>query len=129
VAEEIRQIHDSVAVVTGAGSGIGHALAISFAAAGAAVVVGDLDAAAAERTALAIRDGGGSSVAVGADASSTDGIATLNVANAGIMGAPGLGDDENDWDRIIDVNLRGHVRRRRRWCPNGWSAAPDTSSP
>ncbi|MCW2592056.1 MAG: dehydrogenase, partial [Mycobacterium sp.] len=124
------QIEGSVAVITGAGSGIGHALALAFAAAGASVVAGDLDAQAAERTAAGIRDGGDRAVAVGADAGSTDGIATLigtardefgpvdvYVANAGIMGAPGLGDDERDWDRIIDVNLRGHIRAAKALVP------------
>jgi NAD(P)-dependent dehydrogenase (short-subunit alcohol dehydrogenase family) len=124
------RIEGSVAIITGAGSGIGHALARSFAESGAAVVAGDLDAQAAERTAAGIRDGGAGAVGVGADAGSTDGIATLigtahdefgpvdvYVANAGIMGPPGLGDDERDWDRIIDVNLRGHIRAAKALVP------------
>ena len=81
-------------------------------------------------------------VGVGSDAGSTDGIAALieaardefgpvdvYVANAGIMGAPGLGDDERDWDRIIDVNLRGHVGAAKALVPEWIDAARDTSSP
>lgn len=126
------QIEGSVVVITGAGSGIGQALAVAFAAAGASVVAGDLDAQAAERTAAGIRAGGAKATGVGADAASTDGIAMLieaardqfgpvdvYVANAGIMGAPGLGDDERDWDRIIDVNLRAHIRAAKALVP-GW---------
>jgi NAD(P)-dependent dehydrogenase (short-subunit alcohol dehydrogenase family) len=122
------EIAGSVAIVTGAGSGIGRALALALADAGASVVVGDLDGAAA--TATQITEVGGKGVGVTADASSTDGIAGLievasdefgpvdaYVANAGIMGPPGLGDDEADWDRIIDVNLRAHIRAAKALVP------------
>lgn len=124
------QIEGAVAVVTGAGSGIGRELAAALASAGAHVVVGDLDAAGAEKTAARIGADGGSAVGVAADAASTEGIASLidaardafgpvdlYVANAGIMGAPGLGDDEADWDRVIDVNLRAHVRAAKALVP------------
>jgi NAD(P)-dependent dehydrogenase (short-subunit alcohol dehydrogenase family) len=48
-----------VALVTGAGAGIGAEIAGRFAAEGARVTVGDLDAAAGEATAAAIRQAGG----------------------------------------------------------------------
>ncbi|MDT5358826.1 MAG: hypothetical protein QOC69_588, partial [Mycobacterium sp.] len=123
-------IEGTVAVVTGAGSGIGRALAVALAAAGASVVAGDIDEAGAEQTAERIRATGGAALGVLADASSTDGVAALiasardefgpvdvYVANAGIIGPPGLGDDERDWDRIIDVNVRGHVRAAKALVP------------
>lgn len=113
------RIEGSVAVITGAGSGIGRALAQAFAAAGASVVAGDLNGVAAAQTAESIGD---RAIGVSADASSTTGITTLietarasfgpvdvYVANAGIIGAPGLG-TEADWDRILAVNLRAHIR-------------------
>ncbi|WP_099250157.1 SDR family oxidoreductase [Mycobacterium sp. shizuoka-1] len=119
------KIDGSVAVVTGAGSGIGRSIAVALAAAGASVVVGDIDADSAATTAAMI-DG----VAVAADVSSADGIAALldaagrafgpvdiYVANAGITGEPGLGDDEAAWDLILDINLRAHIRAAKAVVP------------
>jgi NAD(P)-dependent dehydrogenase (short-subunit alcohol dehydrogenase family) len=124
------QIERSVAVITGAGSGIGRAIATALGVAGASVVAGDLDAAGAQETATRIVTAGGSAVGLAVDAASVDGIAALIasargefgpvdvfVANAGIMGAPGLGADEGDWDAVIDVNLRAHVRAAKALVP------------
>ena len=119
------KIDGSVAVVTGAGSGIGRAIAVALAAAGASVVAGDIDGASAVETASI-----SSGVAVTADAASADGIATLvgtarrefgavdiYVANAGIVGQPGLGDAEAAWDHIIDINVRAHIRAAKAVVP------------
>ncbi|CDO27791.1 SDR family NAD(P)-dependent oxidoreductase [Mycolicibacterium porcinum] len=112
-------IEQTVAVITGAGSGIGRALAQSFAAEGARVVAADLNGESAEQTAAQIRSGGGQALGIRADAGATADIEALTatafgpvdiyVANAGIIGAPGLGTDQ-DWDSILDVNLRSHIR-------------------
>jgi NAD(P)-dependent dehydrogenase (short-subunit alcohol dehydrogenase family) len=112
-------IDGKVAVVTGGGSGIGRALGEAFAAAGARVVVGDVNEAGAADTAARIRTAGGTAVAVAADAADTSDIERLTdtefgpvdiyVANAGIIGASGLG-TETDWEVILDVNLRAHIR-------------------
>lgn len=114
-----------MAVVTGAGSGIGRSIAAALASAGASVVASDIDAGSAAETAAMV---GG--VGVAADAASTEGIATLlgtarqafgpvdiYVANAGIGGESGLGDDEAAWDRIIDINLRAHIRAAKAVVP------------
>lgn len=119
------KIEGSVAVVTGAGSGIGRSIAVALASAGASVVVGDIDADSVAQTAAMI-----CGVAVTADAATTSGIATLldsargvfgpvdiYVANAGIAGQSGLGDDEAAWDRIIDINLRAHIRAAKALVP------------
>ena len=111
-----------VALVTGAGSGIGRASALAFAAAGAAVVVSDVARANGEATAQAIVDRGGSAMFVAADVSDGDQVAALVAAtldrhgrldyahnNGGIEGplATVIDLDEANWDRIIDINLKG----------------------
>lgn len=65
-----------------------------------------------------------------ADAASTEGIAAMldaarraygpvdiYVANAGITGQAGLGDDEAAWDQILDVNVRAHIRAAKAVVP------------
>ncbi|PRC46257.1 dehydrogenase, partial [Mycobacterium sp. ITM-2017-0098] len=101
-----------------------------LAAHGVSVVVGDLDESGAHATASAIRDAGGAAVALRADASDVADIEALitlaareftpvdiYVANAGIIGKPGLA-TESDWDVILDVNLRAHIRASRLLVPH-----------
>ena len=124
------ELDGKVAIVTGAASGIGAALADGLAARGARVVLGDLDEAGAHERAEAIRATGGAAVALRADAADVvdiEGLITLAgrefapvdlyVANAGVMGPPGLG-VEADWDTVLDVNLRSHIRAARLLVPH-----------
>lgn len=48
-------LHDKIVVITGAGSGLGEAAALLFARHGAKLVIGDIDGAAVERTAAAVK--------------------------------------------------------------------------
>ncbi|MGE2736492.1 SDR family NAD(P)-dependent oxidoreductase [Mycolicibacterium vaccae] len=127
------ELNGTTAIVTGGGSGIGAALATELAARGARVVVGDLDLSGASRVAESITGAGGQAVAVEADAAAVTGIEAMiaraeadfgpvdvYVANAGVIGKPGLG-DESDWDVILDVNLRAHIRAARLLVP-GWQS-------
>ena len=45
------------------------------------------------------------------------GVVDIYVANAGIVGQPGLGDDEAAWDQIIDINMRAHIRAAKAVMP------------
>jgi NAD(P)-dependent dehydrogenase (short-subunit alcohol dehydrogenase family) len=110
------------AIVTGGGSGVGAALVRRLVAEGAHVVVGDLDPAAAERTASAA-EGPGSARARALDVRDAEAVAgavaevvadrgaiDLMFNNAGIT----FGGETHEltldhWNAIIDVNIRGVV--------------------
>jgi NAD(P)-dependent dehydrogenase (short-subunit alcohol dehydrogenase family) len=121
------QIEGSVAVVTGAGSGIGRALAVALAEAGARVMAGDIDESGAEATAQQIGSNGMGMRADAADSDDIDALIThagkqfgpvdIFVANAGIAGATALGESEADWDHVLDVNVRAHVRAAKALVP------------
>ncbi|WP_206811711.1 SDR family NAD(P)-dependent oxidoreductase [Paradesulfitobacterium ferrireducens] len=114
-------IKDRVALVTGAGSGIGEVIAKTFAQDGATVVVNDVNAEQANRVAEEITKNGQRALAFACDVSNkaqvtemfktvkdTFGRIDILVNNAGIDKAKGIvGIAEEDWDRIINVNLKG----------------------
>jgi NAD(P)-dependent dehydrogenase (short-subunit alcohol dehydrogenase family) len=115
------QLANKSAIVTGGGSGIGRAIALGLAAEGAAVLVADLDFARAEAVADEIRSSGGSAVAHPVDVSDSAavdamvetavaqfGALDILVNNAGVVTrAPVVEMTDEQWDRVIAVNLRG----------------------
>jgi NAD(P)-dependent dehydrogenase (short-subunit alcohol dehydrogenase family) len=111
-----------VAIVTGAATGIGRAIARRLGADGAIVVAADRNAEWGEETASLIRDAGGAARFVACDVAdaaqvramieatiATFGRLDILVNNAGIPGTSVPADQlsEDDWDRVIAVNLRG----------------------
>ncbi|MEW1687971.1 SDR family oxidoreductase [Streptomyces sp. NPDC091265] len=120
-----------VVIVTGAGRGLGRAHALAFAAEGAKVVVNDLgvgpggdggSSGPARRVADEIVAAGGEAVAHGGDIATTGGAAGLVataleafgrldtlVNNAGFLRDRMLVNlDEDDWDAVMRVHLKGH---------------------
>lgn len=112
-----------VVFITGAGSGIGRAAALAFALEGAKVVAADVSEAGNQETVRQVEELGGRAIAVHCDvtcsadikaalARTTETFGRLDFAfnNAGIepkSAAPTADYDEEEWNRIIDVNLRG----------------------
>lgn len=111
-----------VALVTGSAAGIGRATALQFAAEGAKVVVSDIAEGGGEETAAMIRKNGGEAAFIRADVAKAADVAALIAQtvtrfgrldcacnNAGIEGtvAPFIDQTEENFDRIINVNLKG----------------------
>ncbi len=114
---------NKVAFVTGAASGIGRAAALAFARQGARLVVADVSVEGNQETAVLIERQGGRALAVRCDVTRAEEIKAalgktietfgrLDFAfnNAGIeprKPAATAEYDEEEWDRIIDIDLRG----------------------
>ncbi|HVU08565.1 MAG TPA: SDR family oxidoreductase [Verrucomicrobiae bacterium] len=112
-----------VAFVTGAASGIGRAAALAFACEGASVVAADVSERNNQETVRLIEEQGGRAIAVRCDVTKAEDIKAamtktieafgrLDFAfnNAGIepkKPAPTADYDEEEWNRIFDINLRG----------------------
>jgi NAD(P)-dependent dehydrogenase (short-subunit alcohol dehydrogenase family) len=117
------RLKDQVALITGAGSGIGRESALLFAAEGAAVAAVDINLAAAEQVAGAVRAAGGRAVALHADVSraadceamvaATErefGQLTVLFNNAGISHADdddAMSTSEEVWDLTFAINVKG----------------------
>src|ERR671934_288100 len=111
-----------VAFITGAGSGIGRATALAFAREGANVVVADVSEQDNQETARMIEAAGGQALAIRRDVTRTADVkAALDTTietfgrldaafnNAGVEQAKKATADltEEEWDRIIGIDLRG----------------------
>jgi NAD(P)-dependent dehydrogenase (short-subunit alcohol dehydrogenase family) len=111
-----------VAFVTGAANGIGRAAAIAFASKGASVVVADVAERANQETARLVQGAGGRALAVKCDVTRSEDVqraleATIEAFgrldfafnNAGVEYriAPLADISEQEWDRIVDIDLRG----------------------
>ena len=110
-----------VALVTGAAAGIGRAIALRLARDGIAIGVLDLNRAECDKVAQEIRAAGGEALglagdiakratiqAAAAELRAAFGPINILVNNAGITGfAPFLELTDAQWDRMMEVNLKG----------------------
>ncbi|MGI6517428.1 MAG: 3-oxoacyl-ACP reductase FabG [Bacillota bacterium] len=115
------RLEGKVAVITGSGRGLGKEAAFLFAEEGAKVVVGDINYESAEEVAAAIGEKGGEAMAVKLDVTDPASIQTMVdrvlerfgsidvlVNNAGITADAQLVKmNQDQWDRVIAVNLKG----------------------
>jgi 3-oxoacyl-[acyl-carrier protein] reductase len=118
----MRDLAGRVAVVTGGAAGVGLGIAEVLAREGATAVLVDVDPAAGERAAQGLRDVGLQALALAADVvdrAAVDAVARTVVerygrldivaANAGVYNPAVSLDDmqDSDWDRIMDINVKG----------------------
>jgi NADP-dependent 3-hydroxy acid dehydrogenase YdfG len=117
------ELADRVAIITGAAGGIGKALASEMAGRGCRLVLADVDEPLLEATASELRAGGGEVVArvvdvrdaaevkaLVEDAHRVLGRIDFLFNNAGINVCAEIADTSlDDWNQLIDVNLRGVV--------------------
>jgi NAD(P)-dependent dehydrogenase (short-subunit alcohol dehydrogenase family) len=116
------RLSGKVALVTGGGGGIGRSTAIRFAKEGAKVTVADIDSLGGEETVSLIKQNGGEALFIKTDVkdgkqiseavtTTVNAFGGLNILfnNAGIANSEvkSIELDEEEWDRVIDINLKG----------------------
>ncbi|MBI3634548.1 MAG: SDR family oxidoreductase [Candidatus Yonathbacteria bacterium] len=131
-------LQNKVALVTGARRGMGRSHALALAGQGAKVVITDIDLAQCELVADEVRANGGDVICFKLDVSNKADVDSvfdqviakygrldILVNNAGIYEShPFLEMSEAEWDRTIDINLKGYFlcaqRAAKEMAKNKW---------
>ena len=123
----MKGLQGKVVLVTGAGRGMGSAIAERLTAEGARVAVTDVDEQSAKSTAAGLDGAAGFRLDITDAAEVTSRIEEITAAlgpidalvnNAGWdRMAPFLQTDEDLWERLIDINLRGPIRMTKAVLP------------
>ena len=117
----LRRLQGKVAIVTGAAMGNGQAIAEAFAREGASILIADVAEETAAQTVANIERAGGAAKALRVDVRKAGDAATMVasamasfgrldilVNNAGVISRGDVLDvTEQDWDRIMNINLKG----------------------
>lgn len=116
------RLNKKIAIVTGGGGGIGRASAVRFAKEGARVAVADIDPIIGEETVNLIKKEGGEAIFVQTDVAEPEQIKQLiqitsntfdglhimfNNAGIGNSEVRSVDLSEDEWDRVVDINLKG----------------------
>ncbi|MEO8698290.1 MAG: glucose 1-dehydrogenase [Acidimicrobiales bacterium] len=119
------RLKNKVALITGAGSGMGQAAAVEFAREGARVAMSDVNEQGLAETARLVADVDGVCLSIVGNVADASDVANMVDRTVGSYGAldvlysnaaiylPNRGDapvadlDEEVWQRVIDVNLKG----------------------
>ncbi len=122
----MRGLDTKTALVTGGGGGFGSAIATRLAEEGATVAVNDIDEERAQDTVEKIREAGGEAFPAVADVTDLEAVQSMVtdvheqegldvlVNNAGWDRISWfLDQDPDQWERILDVNLRGQINCAR----------------
>ena len=146
MVDAAEEFSGKIAIVTGAARGMGYAVAKRLAAGGASVVINDINAEAAERAASDLRVLGQAALAMPGDVTSGQDVGRLVaravghygevhilINNAGILRpTPVIDIQEDEWDLVVNVNLKGTYLCSRAVLPGmqktGWGRIVNFSS-
>ena len=122
-----------VALITGASRGIGQAIAEAYATAGAKVVLSSRKQSGLDEVAATIREAGGEALPIAAHTGDSEAIASLiaqitetyggvdilvNNAATNPHFGPIMTSEESQWDKILDVNVKGYFRMAKACAAN-----------